>query len=296
MPIIVTNATTRWDHGSFSKSTFREAHGHEMRELGGIPYPGTVVGDPSAAQKVYIEDFIAHMERGKPMKAYDNDGWDIPLYLFEKFDTLSHFAAKYPSVAEASHPEEVLVETDTTQRTWQMILGPEGSGASEHFHLAAINFMVVGGAKQWFITSPEISGFSNIHPKVGPCLLLKSEISDVVRLHLVGGSSTDSTEEAVPPHLAFPAAPHLSSSHSPLPPHLATPRLATPRRSVSRRNTLRILDDSVGGVHGEGLVAQEGRRVQVYSAGRRGDYCAPCVGPRCHKPRGHLCYRRRKGG
>ena len=49
-----------------------------------------------------------------------------------------------------------------------MILGPDGSGTNEHFHLAAINFLVVGGAKQWFLTSPEIAGFSNVHPKVVP--------------------------------------------------------------------------------------------------------------------------------
>mmetsp|Transcript_17328 Transcript_17328/g.36191 ORF Transcript_17328/g.36191 Transcript_17328/m.36191 type:complete len:655 (-) Transcript_17328:297-2261(-) len=166
VPLIITNTTTGWDHSSFSKSAFRKDYGFETRKLGGIPYPSTVVDDPDAQREVYIEDFIAHMERDEPMKAYDNDGWDIPLYLFEQFDSLSHFAETYPTLSEAAHPDDVFVEAQSSSLTWQIILGPEGSGAGEHFHLAAINFLVVGGVKQWFITSPEISGFSSLHPKI----------------------------------------------------------------------------------------------------------------------------------
>mmetsp|Transcript_7630 Transcript_7630/g.19565 ORF Transcript_7630/g.19565 Transcript_7630/m.19565 type:complete len:223 (+) Transcript_7630:657-1325(+) len=222
------------------------------------------------------------MERDEPMKAYDNDGWDIPLYLFEKFDSLSHFAETYPTLSEAAHPDDVFVEAQSSSLTWQMILGPEGSGAGEHFHLAAINFLVVGGVKQWFITSPEISGFSNLHPKVRPDFVrtdLGVEVPDFVRtgctgiglaralavltwplgLVLLCRTSPDfvSLVSIAPPALPSPAFPcHPLLCH-------ALPYTATYLRKPLRTARLRSRppDNVINGVHYEGCITQEGRHV-----------------------------------
>ena len=198
-PVVITDGLAGWDKSLFSKTKISRELGHTEQVLGSIPYPRTVGGVQS---KVRFSQFLSGMASGSPIMSpgvnvTGRQHANKPMYYFKEMPCDREPGCKkaflnselYSLHGEFEVPTCISGSPNYEQTTWQVILGPSNSGASEHFHYDSAN-MLIHGAKQWFLTPPDEAGFSNVHPAddmmqqrnhVISCVQLENEIIFVPR-------------------------------------------------------------------------------------------------------------------
>ena len=190
-PVVVTDGLSGWNKGVFSKRTIKKDLGHTEQLLGSIPYPGTVGGEQ---MKLRFSKFLDGMTSGNPVVAPASNATGRnfagkPIYFFKELKCdrpdrdigckKAFLDSEFPSFhGKFEVPDFISSSPVFEQASWQIIIGPDSSGASEHFHYDAAN-MLLHGAKQWFLTPPDEAGFSNVHPGDDSMQLQKHVISCV---------------------------------------------------------------------------------------------------------------------
>jgi hypothetical protein len=171
VPVIVSGAAEDWDLHSLGREAMLRVKSSHRVPLGRVPYPNTVDVDGGRHAMTLAEYVASHMggRHGDGQSAASAApaplAQEPPLYFFQQM-TPGTLEQEYPELHRAVRiPSWLAGDASFGQTSWQIIVGPTGSGAPEHFHFDAVNTLAFG-TKQWFLVPPDAAGFSKVHPAI----------------------------------------------------------------------------------------------------------------------------------